>query len=312
MSGNFLQGKITDLKNEVNELKFYIDDLDVITSDYEKIIDEYDHQAKKYIKDHKEAVDNIHEILVNINNIFKDKGSIVPFTKGPCQFMDHCESCSNSGHDDYMYCSTICGQCIYFRKIKEQSKEKKLKQYYFDHIEKDVPIVPKMAPRTTTNNLIINNNVTINNIVKNYIYTKDLYFYVTITSNQPNANEKLPYIFTYLMCGWSGNKLFPEQPVHSKALTFPVTAAKYDIVINNATYTLHGLLRYQYKNNVKMTVKKLENMGDDKFIVKATLADLYDNKKTQVSKNNIDTFIKRLENTDNGSNINDFYTSNVN
>lgn len=309
MSSDFLQGKIINIKNEFKELHLYINVLNSITSDYDKILDEYDYDAKNYIKQHKETIDNIHEVLDHITNIFKDKCSIIPLTKGPCQFLDYCISCSNHDCEDYMYCMTMCKQCIYFRKIKEQSKEKKLKQYYLDYIEKDAMV---SVPQKVTNILTINNNVTINNIVQNYIYTKDLFFYVTIISTEANANEKLRYIFTYLMCGWSGNKIFPDQSTHSKALTFTVSAAKYDIVNENNKYTLRGLLRYQYKNNVKMTVKKLENMGNNKFNVKAILLPLYNNHKTQVSKPDIDFFIKTIINTENGSNIDDFYISDVN
>lgn len=145
------------------------------------------------------------------------------------------------------------------------------------------------------------------NINNNCIDTKDLYFYVTITSSQANADERLRYIFTYLMCGCYGRKFFPNEPKYSKALTYPVVAAKYNIITNDEEHVLHGVLRYEYIKSTTMTVKKLERMSGNGVIVKVCVPSIYNNNKYSLTKSDIDYFVNMVSTSENGSDINNFY-----
>lgn len=228
---------------------------------------------------------------------------------GCCQFDGHCETCTKHIEKDntYDFCAFVCSTCKVFRKYKDHETEKELKSYFYEHIIKE-PI-----PETKKNAKVvnINNNLTIHNII-NYIQTKDLIFYVTITSNVPDAAERLRYMFTYLMCGNSGKHLFPNEPKYSKAVTFPVTAAKYDIVTNGNICILQGVLRYKHQKNTSMTIKKLENLGDTYYVVKAYCPDICNNNRSHLVKTDIDRFLNPISHSEHGSNIEDFYTPDVN
>jgi hypothetical protein len=218
--------------------------------------------------------------------------------------MGHCDSCTNEPNN-YNYCAYDCSTCKQFRKLKEQHKGKELKSYFYEHIIKE----PK--PETKNTKVVnINNNLTINNII-NYIETKDLIFYVTITSNVPDAAERLRYMFTYLMCGNSGKQLFPNEPKYSRAVTFPVTAAKYDIITNGNTCILQGLLRYKHQKTTSMTIKKLENLGDIYYVVKAYCPDICNNNRSHLVKTDIDKFLNPISHSEYGSSIEDFYIQDI-
>jgi hypothetical protein len=193
-----------------------------------------------------------------------------------CEFKGHCQSCHNMTHKTYMesrdYCKNDCVGCRGLREEEKKNIKNSASLYYNTQINKKniyfptLPetLKPQNTPKQITNVTNINtiNNITINNIQNNYIDTKDLIFNVIITSRHNKAEEKLKYIFTYLMCGASGKKLFPNEPKHSKSISYPVTAAIYYIHNNNNEYILHGVLRYKYKKECSMTSKKLESMVD--------------------------------------------------
>ena len=206
-----------------------------------------------------------------------------------CEFKDHCEICSN----DENCCYDSCDRCKIFRKLRKNETNLIWTKYFNEHIS-EVTIKPK------ENIKILNNNI-------NYIQTKDSFFHVIITSSQDNADVKLRYIFTYLMCGISGRKLFPLEDKHSKAMTFQVSAAKYHIVTEDNIHTLYGVLRYKYHKINSMTIKKLENMGDTNYIVKAYEPNFYNYNKKQLIKDDIDRFVMTVMNSDNGSGVEDFY-----
>lgn len=233
---------------------------------------------------------------------------------GACEFSDHCDICVKNidENNTYNYCSHVCHTCISFRKLKQKDTETELKQYYDEHIAPKPNLKNKPHTKITINNVTINNN---NNIVKNYVQTKDLFFYIMITSNQENAVERMNYTFTYLMCGFSGKQLFPNEPKHSNARTFPVTAAKYNIITNKEgtpKHVMHGVLRYQRLKNTAMTIKKLEKMGDDNFLIKVYTPNTCNSNKFHFLKEDIDNFLLTVADSENGSNINDFYIDDIN
>lgn len=290
-----LRGKIDSLKTTYGNLKYEIDLINEITLKYAKLSD--DHETEKFINEYKFISSSIDELLTDMNNIFKDKDFGVPI-QIHCQFKDHCDQCSNHHIDDindYDFCAATCTTCKLFRKLKEKESETILTKYYNENISTNQQILPKKPAN------IINNNL------PNYIQTRDPFYYVTITSEQENAEEQLRYMFTYLMCGLSGKSLFPNEKKHSKAVTFPVVAAKYNIITDNKNTILHGLLRYKYNNVNSMTIHKLEKMGNSNYVVKAYAPNICNDNKAHISKTDIDSFINNVTGSENGSDINNFY-----
>jgi hypothetical protein len=295
-----LRGKIESLKNTFDELEYEIKLINDRTLEYTQLYD--DHETEKFIREHKIISNSIGELLIEMKNIFKDKDYGVPIVH--CQYKDHCEQCSKhqiDNVDDYDFCMSVCNTCKLFRKLKDKESETVLTKYYNDNISKNQQVQSKK----TSNIININNNLIIN--VNNYIQTRDPFYYVTITSEQDNPEEQLRYIFTYLMCGLSGKSLFPNEKKHSKAVTYTVIAAKYNIITDNKNTVLHGLLRYKYNNINSMTINKLEKMGNNNYIVKAYAPNICNNNKAQISRDDIDCYINNIVGSENGSDINNFY-----
>lgn len=306
--GVLINGKINMLKHKfdeiVDEFNNFYDEVNNKTSD--------DNNVEEYMN----TKNNIDNLITEMNDLFTDKNFGID-NGNSCEFKDHCMACSNQeeNYKKIMFCLDTCSRCGIFRKLKDKSTTAECIKYYEENIE---PKNKQIQDKTLSNNVkipkgtkIVNihNNLTINNITYNYINTKDLFYHVVITSNEANASRHLRYMFTFLMCGMSGRKLFPNEIKYSKAITFPVSAAKFNIVIDNKqdqTYTLYGVLRYEYQNTCAMTIKKLEKMGDDKFTVKAYTPNLGKH-KTHVLKDDIDCFLNTVKCTDNGSDIEKFY-----
>lgn len=256
--------------------------------------------------------DNLYQELV----LGEQQGCLKYFGKniiGCCQFDGHCNTCTKhiEENNTFDYCAFICSTCKSFRECDNKEAKEEAKKYYDKNISKNRN---KLQEKPVINNksvAIINNNLTINNIhntiVNNYIQTKDLFFYVVITSNLENAENKLRYMFTYLMCGASGIKLFPNEKKYSKALTFPVVAAKYYISECDNVHTLHGVLRYKHITNTTMTAKKLEGMSNNNVTVKVYAPSICGYNKHSLLKTDVDNFISNVINSDNGSDIEDFY-----
>lgn len=110
------------------------------------------------------------------------------------------------------------------------------------------------------------------------------------------------------MCGSSGIQLFPNEPKFSKATSYVVKAAKYNITKSNttSTYTLHGVLRFEHNPKSSMNSKRLEKMGNDKYIVKVEVPNIRTD-KSQVLKSDIDNFLFYVNDSDNGSKVEKFY-----
>jgi hypothetical protein len=94
------------------------------------------------------------------------------------------------------------------------------------------------------------------------------------------------------MCGSSGRQLFPNEPKHSKAVSYPVIAARYNINKQDEKYTLYGVIRYKHKKECSMTVKKLEAMVDDKEIqIKVTYPTNINNNRHHRSIHDLDDML---------------------
>lgn len=311
-----LREKIKSLNSIFDDYTYNVDFLNDITLAYVKLDYKDESDTQRFMNEYKEIRNDIKQLKKDMIDTFKDKDLEVPEI-GLCQFKNHCEKCSNNNDiNAYNFCYDNCDRCKLFRRLSKNETDSMITQYFNEHISK-VPKQLKERKKASNiininnNNLNINNNnLTIN--INNYIQTKDSFFHVIITSTHANAYEKLRYIFTYLMCGISGKTLFPHEKKHSKAITFSVAAAKYNIITDNNNHTLYGVLRYKYHNVNSMTIKKLEHMGDNNHIVKAYEPNLYNHNKKQLLKNDIDLFIGTVMNSDNGSNIEDFYIEDVN
>lgn len=304
MIGFLVDGKVRSLNEKYNEL---IDEYDNIDNMIKNHVND-----NKVIEEYMNTKENIDVIKKEIADLFTDKNFGI-IENIYCEFKGHCLICFNRPNDykNSNYCSDDCSKCKIFRRLKEKDTTAEITKYYEEHINIKTKQL-KEKPVKNTKIINIHNNLTINNITNNYIYTKDSFYYVTITSNENNAEDHLRYIFTYLMCGSSGKQLFPNEVKHSKAITFPVLAAKYNIHENEKCpkYTLYGVLRYEYKNSCTMTIKKLEDMGDKKFIVNAYTPNIGTH-KTHILKDDIDLFINNVESSNNGSDIEKFYINNL-
>lgn len=307
-----LRSKIDSLQKKYNELIDEIDKNNDIINDYIKLEYKCEYDNENFIEKHEKINDGISIIMGEMDDLFKDKNSGIKGKKN-CQFDGHCETCIEH-FDNLDYCFSNCTACKYYRKMDDKNREETFKNYYNEYINNKPKKIQEYKSQTKIIN--INNNLIINNItIKNYIQTKDLFFHVVITTNEENAEEKLRYMFTYLMCGSSGIKLFPEERKFSKATTYTVTAAKYNINKNSdytPRYTLHGILRYKYNNTSSMNIKKLENMGNNKFFVKVYVPDRGSNNKSHILKDDIDIFLKSVIDSNNGSAIENFYMEDLN
>lgn len=312
---SLLRHKIDSFKSKFDNMTEEIDNLDFKMINYMKLEYATDYDRINLMEEYTSIKNDINNLVTDINDLFKDKNCGIP-TPGFCEFSGHCDACSEYIDDGrhINYCVSRCDQCLMFRKYKEKEAETKIKQYYDEHISQK-PVSKNIVQQKKNPTIIVNNLTINNNIIKNYINTKDLFFYVNITSNKENAEEKLRYIFTYLMCGCYARQIFPGETRYSKALTFPVFAAKYNIITSNKKqepkYTLHGLLRYKYRKESSMTVKKLQSMGDNDHVVKVYVPNICNNNKAQLLKDDIDIYINNLINSEHGSNLDNFYIEDI-
>lgn len=298
-----LELKINSLEKCFNSLTEEIDNNNYKTLDYTKSVNN-NIITDNFLLEYTKTNNIINNIVLEMAELFENNSQDKVKIEKNCEFDGHCINCKNK-INNFNYCFSNCTKCKYFRKVKEKETEDDLKKYYEEYITTK-PKKELNKSKTINNNLIINNNITINNTT-NYIQTKDWFFYVTISTHESNCNEKLRYIFTYLMCGASGKQLFPNEIKHSNAVSYTVCAAKYIINHDNNESILHGMLRYKYNNTTSMNIKRLEKMGDDKYIVKVYVPKLCNNNKSFVLKEDITSFIDNISISDNGSNINKFY-----
>ena len=274
-----LQSYFDELTEEIDNNNYRV--LDYIKS-IDNCVDSYD-----FLVEYNNTNTLINDIVLEMIKLF-EQGRVNKTTVNKnCEFQGHCNKCT-SLVNDYEYCYSDCVDCKYYRKHKQNEHQENLKKYYDTHITSKF--------KTSTNN----SNV--------YIKTKDRFFYVTITTDKENANEQLRYIFTYLMCGASGKLLFPNENKHSNAQSYVIRAAKYFIQQaneNSPKSILHGVLRYKYSNTSSMNNKRLEKMGDENYIVKASMPMSYS--KSAVLKDEIAMFLEYVTYSNNGSPVNDFY-----
>ena len=236
-----------------------------------------------------------------------------------CDFDGYCELCKEASKTK-MFCTNKCNICNIFRDEEKKMINKNTRRYYNEYIpkiENYYPIIPEsniIKPKIKSNNVTnINvniNNININNVTvntKEYIKTKDSIFNVIITSFHEKAEEKLRYVFTCLMCGANGKRLFPGEPKYSKSVTYPVSAATYNITYENNCYTLYGVLRYKYQKKNSMSIKKLENMGDQHVSVKAISPEIWQDHRYHLSIHDVDDIIMNTLDFKKGSNPQEFY-----
>jgi len=299
------------IKEEFEILKSYIHNNSLSDDDINNSIDIIDEEIQ-------DSLSNFN-VVINMNKINDD-----PY----CEFKGHCQWCSNMTHktstESWDQCKNQCDRCIALREAKKRTIKKNAFRYYDEVMEKkdiyhpslpvSIPTTDKTINITNINNTNINNtniiitNIQQNNVQQNYINTKDLIFNVIMTSNHENAEDKLKYIFTYLMCGASGKHLFPNESKHSKAVTFPVTSARYSLSYHNKECTLHGVLRYKYKKECSMTVKKLEAMADKDIKIKVTYPTSIDHQRHHLSIHDIDDMLYPMINQHCfGSDLQKFY-----
>ncbi len=343
-----IKDKINLLTNKIDEniilTQDYVQFNKTIENLTNPILIDLKEKTQSYIEKFDIIIDETINIVSNITelleeNDIEDENDIVLYNNNEsvdqpknrlnshpyCDYEGHCDYCSKPGKDDYDYCKNKCQRCLVLRGEENKTIKKNAQRYYNECMPKKDKYVPligsnieyisdknsKLITNITniTNNTIINiNNLALN--VKEYIETKDFMFCVSITSSHEKAEEKLRYIFTYLMCGASGRKIFSNELKYSKATSFPVIAARYKLTNKNNNYTLFGLLRYQYQNVNRMTIKKLENMGDQYATVKAILPELWENTKHHLSIHDVDDMILNTIEDSVGSNPEDFYLEN--
>lgn len=139
----------------------------------------------------------------------------------------------------------------------------------------------------------------------NYILTKDHYFSVNITFPIKNDNilEKIKYIFTFLMCGKKGKELFPDEPKHSLATTYPLSAGLYTIKYVDNHPTLYGLLRYKHViKHSALTIKKIKKLGmchdiRKSPIINANIPALWEDNKHHYCVNDMTNIINNIIST---------------
>jgi hypothetical protein len=312
MQNILLRNKIDYLKENFDDLTSKIDELNSRIKSYLELQDNNHYVTVAFIDDYKIIKSELNKLLDDTQDSFQDKHFGEDDHRGYCQFKDHCAECINNEVNHYDFCASMCKRCKYYRKMIDNNLENECKLYFNEHIVKKPVSITE--PKKITNVVNINNNLTINNnnlTINNYIQTKDLIFYVTITSTISNPVDKLRYMFTYLMCGSSGIRLFPNEAKYSKAVTFPVSAAKYNIINDEDTYILQGVLRYTHGQKSSMTIKKLEQMGDNNYVVKAYCPNNCNNNRTQLIKTDIDRFVDTIRYSENGSNVEDFYIQDI-
>lgn len=308
MTMPLLNKRLKDLQFKFKLLTEKIEELDTVTRDFLNLPNILDDDKEEYNINRKEIHHDIDMVMQDIVDLFKDKQVHTLPLHYFCDFHEHCPHCIKIKDlgEAYEFCKNSCDTCCDYRKVKLSYKKKMRHDYYDNHIISKEELEYKNRIKNKKPVQLITNNVTIN-INNNYIETKDLFFHVTITTSQQNAEEKLKYLFTYLMCGASGKMLFPNESKHSKSVTFPVLAARYSIDNIDNNYTLNGCLRFQYIKGTCMTIKKLENICKDHDVtIKITSPSLYNNTKYQFLKEDIDNMLTYMVNPI-GSKIEDFY-----
>lgn len=314
---------IKPVKNNVqlfNESKVHIKNLLELLNQEQNIKNNYnkakmDSYDSNYISEqkieYKQKLLQLHKdidlLTLGLNELIYDVTPMIDGqVKGLCEFEGHCDLCTESTIK--IFCSEKCEKCHIFREEQKKEFTKTTRQYYKENILKqdytDVSKQPNLTHITNYNTININN---LNITVKDYIKTKDSIFNVIITSLHEKAGEKLRYVFTFLMCGINGKKIFPDEPKHSKAVTYQVVAASYNITNEQTLYTLYGVLRYKYHVKNTMTIKKLESMGDQYVTVKAICPEIWDNHKYHISTTDVDDIMINIVDNFKGSNFNDFY-----
>lgn len=258
--------------------------------------------------------------------------------------------------DKEIYCKK-CSTCTLYEEEKAKTEKQLSKKNYKKYIENQVDTnvidtvknklpnkinnINVLTPSITINNFLnptINLNDRESNILYNtnnimevdpepkelytpYISTKDHYFHVNISFPYKNDNilEKIKYIFTYLMCGKKGKELFPNEPKHSLATSFPLVAALYTIKYIDDNPTLYGLLRYKHvPKQSTLTIAKLKNIGkcqniNKTPIVNVTIPNLWKDNKHHYCVLDMTNIIENIIATEiyYGSDIKQFYTNDV-
>ncbi len=334
---------ISLLKEVLND---YIEIKDISQKHIEYIninLDEYDHENipdNIFIQDQRNNIkefnnqitfinNNIETNLKNIINIVQSSNSLnssesdIIKSKSYCRYQGHCNDCTNSNTKDQVTYCIECYTCKIFRDREEKRKKEEAIKIYDTYINPktinpNVQSTNKIINQTinnTINNTYISSNKVEINIHENYFVSTDLIFSVIIEVNRNNVNDiikELKYIFTFLMCGSNGKSIFPDEPKHSTAATFPVSAALYTIKNEDTKPILYGLLKYKKGTASIMTIKKLENINKSNVIskrpiVKASLLTYWENKKNHYCTKSLKDTINNITDTSYyGSDINDF------
>lgn len=104
-------------------------------------------------------------------------------------------------------------------------------------------------------------------------------------------------------CGKTGKELFPNEPTHSAALTYPVGTAIYTIKYINEKPILYGLLRYKHIiKQPALSLNKIKKIGQyldirKSPIINASIPNLYENKKHCYCVTDITNIINHIKST---------------
>jgi hypothetical protein len=236
-----------------------------------------------------------------------------------CVHLDcnYCLTYESTDIDDLL--TSRCRYCIGLKKEKNITLEMEGRMAYRNKIGKiliDKNQINNSGTTNTTNttntinNTIINinyqnnNNIIINN---NFVLTKDRFYFVSFYTFGDTRNEeitRLKYIFTNLMCGQDGKRLFPDELTHSSATTFTVDAALYSIDTESTRPMLNGLLRFKYiKNKSHITPKRLmetNRLTNETVIIntQVTPINIWENKKHHFSKEHITNALENIKKYD--------------
>ncbi len=343
------ENKESFLTSYIDNEKYYLNKLKLGQLDTNQYINKQQKELKSYtifsneIQEKINVLDaytkylnyQINEHLNECNGHACMSNSIIKYKEGIteadifCDFKGFCQDCIDTANyvDNWKkreYCDK-CETCVVYRAEKKKVKAEKNKQVFYNKIcnPEDIVKTNKYITNEYTQNIIINNpNITINtNILENgtdkFVYTKDRYFEIKMSTHGTTFEDqidRLRYIFTYLMCGVDGRIIFPHEPKHSDAKSYPVTAAIYSLENEKGLPILHGLIRYkQVKKKSHTTAKQLQLHNQSvnphhKPTTDIRMLNLWEDKKHYICSQDINNVVKMiLESQYFGSDVNKFY-----
>ena len=254
------------------------------------------------------------------NSIIKYKGDVKE-SDIVCEYKGFCVECVGQANVvDYMAKREFCKNCKMCKVfIAEENKviAKKGKEIFHNQICKTSNKLNNTQNIITESNITINETVPIENSTNNFVFTYDRYVFVKLFTHGTTRNEqinRLRYIFTYLMCGIYGKSIFPYEPKHSEAKTYPVVAAIYSLKLENDSPILYGLIRYKHiKTKSHITIKQLQQHNQPvnphhKTINEIRICNLWQDKKRHICVKDINHIISLIsEDEVFGSDIKKFY-----